>query len=123
MKITFSIHDLFYFCTSLSIIHYLQCFKYVCIILEVLCTSIILLFYSLPRSRPQVKHYHIKKDQEGNYYLSHNIKCPTIPELIYRHQLNPAGLCTRLRPISQGREAPTTAGLGHGMLYHIDLIT
>lgn len=67
----------------------------------------------LPRSRPQVKHYHIKKDQEGNYYLSHHIKCPTIPELIYRHQLNPAGLCTRLRPISQGREAPTTAGLGH----------
>ncbi|XP_045133703.1 tyrosine-protein kinase Btk29A-like isoform X4 [Portunus trituberculatus] len=67
----------------------------------------------LPRSRPQVKHYHIKKDQEGHYYLSHHIKCPTIPELIYRHQLNPAGLCTRLRPISQGREAPTTAGLGH----------
>ncbi|KAG0713295.1 Tyrosine-protein kinase Btk29A [Chionoecetes opilio] len=65
------------------------------------------------QSRPQVKHYHIKKDQEGHYFLSHHIKCPTIPELIYRHQLNPAGLCTRLRPSLQGREAPTTAGLGH----------
>lgn len=67
----------------------------------------------LPRCRPQVKHYHIKQDQEGNYYLSHHIKCSNIPDLIYRHQLNPAGLCTRLRPLLQGKEAPTTAGLGH----------
>lgn len=78
-------------------------------------------FFSLPRSRPQVKHYHIKKDQEGNYYLSHQIKCATIPELIYRHQHNPAGLCARLRPPLQGRQAPTTAGLGHGMLHYTDL--
>ncbi|XP_071524543.1 tyrosine-protein kinase Btk isoform X6 [Panulirus ornatus] len=67
----------------------------------------------LPRSHPQVKHYHIKKDQEGNYYLSHHIKCQTIPDLIYRHQLNPGGLCARLRPPVQGRQAPTTAGLSH----------
>lgn len=60
-----------------------------------------------------MKHYHIKQDQEGNYYLSHHIKCSNIPDLIYRHQLNPAGLCTRLRPLLQGKEAPTTAGLGH----------
>ncbi|XP_071524539.1 tyrosine-protein kinase TXK isoform X2 [Panulirus ornatus] len=65
------------------------------------------------QSHPQVKHYHIKKDQEGNYYLSHHIKCQTIPDLIYRHQLNPGGLCARLRPPVQGRQAPTTAGLSH----------
>ncbi|XP_069162374.1 tyrosine-protein kinase TXK isoform X4 [Procambarus clarkii] len=67
----------------------------------------------LPRSHPQVKHYHIKKDQEGNYYLSHNIKCQTIPDLIFRHQHNPGGLCARLRPPVQGKQAPTTAGLSH----------
>lgn len=66
------------------------------------------------RSHPQVKHYHIKKDPEGNYYLSQNIKCKTIPELIYRHQHNPGGICARLRPPTLGRTAPATAGLSHG---------
>ncbi|XP_066950454.1 tyrosine-protein kinase Btk isoform X6 [Macrobrachium rosenbergii] len=62
------------------------------------------------RSHPQVKHYHIKKDAEGNYYLSHNIKCQTIPDLIFRHQHNPAGLPVRLRPPTHGRHAPTIPG-------------
>ncbi|XP_064102514.1 tyrosine-protein kinase TXK-like isoform X4 [Macrobrachium nipponense] len=62
------------------------------------------------RSHPQVKHYHIKKDPEGNYYLSHNIKCQTIPDLIFRHQHNPAGLPVRLRPPTHGRHAPTIPG-------------
>ncbi|CAL4125722.1 unnamed protein product [Meganyctiphanes norvegica] len=63
------------------------------------------------RSHPQVKHYHIKKDGDAMYYLSHNIKCQSIPDLIYRHQHNPGGLCTRLRqPPSLGKQAPTTAG-------------
>lgn len=65
------------------------------------------------QSHPQVKHYHIKKDPEGNYYLSQNIKCKTIPELIYRHQHNPGGICARLRPPTLGRTAPATAGLSH----------
>ncbi|KAK4324510.1 hypothetical protein Pmani_004856 [Petrolisthes manimaculis] len=65
------------------------------------------------QSRPQVKHYHIKQDQEGNYYLSHSIKCASIPDLIFRHQHNPGGLCARLRLPTQSRQAPATAGLSH----------
>ncbi|KAK7084183.1 Tyrosine-protein kinase Btk29A, partial [Halocaridina rubra] len=62
------------------------------------------------KSHPQVKHYHIKRDAEGNYYLSHNIKCQTIPDLIYRHQHNPAGLPVRLRLPTHGRHAPAIPG-------------
>jgi len=62
--------------------------------------------------RPQVKHYHIQKDAEGRFYLSQNIKCASIPELIYKHQYNPGGLCTRLRSAPHGNKPPTTAGFG-----------
>ncbi|XP_047738749.1 tyrosine-protein kinase Btk29A isoform X4 [Hyalella azteca] len=61
-------------------------------------------------SRPQVKHYHIQKDSDNKYYLSHNIKCNSISELIYKHQYNPGGLCTRLRSAPLGNKPPATAG-------------
>uniref|UniRef100_A0A8C1WUI2 Tyrosine-protein kinase n=1 Tax=Cyprinus carpio TaxID=7962 RepID=A0A8C1WUI2_CYPCA len=49
---------------------------------------------------PQVKHYQIKVQREGEkvmYYLAEKYLFPTIPELIRYHQHNPAGLITRLR--------------------------
>ncbi|XP_056327899.1 tyrosine-protein kinase ITK/TSK [Danio aesculapii] len=49
---------------------------------------------------PQVKHYQIKVQSEGEkvlYYLAEKYLFPTIPELIRYHQHNPAGLITRLR--------------------------
>ena len=61
-----------------------------------------------------MKHYHIQKDAESKYYLSANIKCASIAELIYKHQYNPGGLCTRLRSAPQGNNPPATAGFGRG---------
>ncbi len=43
---------------------------------------------------PQVKHYQIKLQREGEkvmYYLAEKYLFPTIPELIRYHQHNPAG--------------------------------
>ncbi|CAI8051711.1 Tyrosine-protein kinase BTK, partial [Geodia barretti] len=44
----------------------------------------------------QVRHYHIKHDDE-KYYISDKHRFPTIKELIEYHKLNGGGLVTRLR--------------------------
>ncbi len=71
------------------------------------------LFY---RSQPHVKHYHIKTNAKGEYYLSEKHAFPAIEELIYYHKHNSAGLATRLKqtPSSHVACIPTTAGLSHG---------
>jgi len=38
-----------------------------------------------------VKHYHIRQNTEGLYYLADKHPFPTIPELIYYHKHNCAG--------------------------------
>ncbi|XP_060935786.1 tyrosine-protein kinase ITK/TSK [Limanda limanda] len=53
---------------------------------------------------PRVKHYQIRQreTEDGAFYLAEKYLFSTIPELILYHQLNAAGLITRLRhPISQ----------------------
>uniref|UniRef100_A0A8C9ZI96 Tyrosine-protein kinase n=1 Tax=Sander lucioperca TaxID=283035 RepID=A0A8C9ZI96_SANLU len=53
---------------------------------------------------PRVKHYQIRQTETGEatYYLAEKYLFSTIPELIYYHQHNAAGLITRLRhPVSQ----------------------
>ncbi|XP_014667055.1 PREDICTED: tyrosine-protein kinase Btk29A-like isoform X2 [Priapulus caudatus] len=62
-----------------------------------------------------VRHYHIKKQPNGQYYLSEKHLFSTIPELIQYHKHNCGGLVTRLRnpPSGNLRVAPTTAGLSH----------
>jgi tyrosine-protein kinase Tec len=45
----------------------------------------------------QVRHYHIKDDQEKKYYISEKHRFSTITELIDYHKLNGGGLVTRLR--------------------------
>ena len=45
------------------------------------------------RSEAQVKHYHIKKNGEGKFFLAEKHAFKTIPELIYYHKHNCAGLC------------------------------
>ncbi|XP_078117390.1 tyrosine-protein kinase ITK/TSK isoform X2 [Sander vitreus] len=55
---------------------------------------------------PRVKHYQIRQTEmgEATYYLAEKYLFSTIPELIYYHQHNAAGLITRLRhPVSQDR--------------------
>uniref|UniRef100_I3KM34 Tyrosine-protein kinase n=1 Tax=Oreochromis niloticus TaxID=8128 RepID=I3KM34_ORENI len=54
---------------------------------------------------PRVKHYQIRQTETSpaSFYLAEKYLFSTIPELIYYHQHNAAGLITRLRhPVSQG---------------------
>ncbi|XP_077589010.1 tyrosine-protein kinase ITK/TSK [Stigmatopora nigra] len=54
--------------------------------------------------QPCVKHYQIRRteSEESSFYLAEKYLFPTIPELIYYHQHNAAGLITRLRyPVTQ----------------------
>nr|XP_002124836.3 tyrosine-protein kinase Btk29A [Ciona intestinalis] len=58
-----------------------------------------------------VKHYHIRKNQNDEFYLSEKHFLPTIKELINYHKHNAGGLVTRLRqaPVSiAGNSQPAT---------------
>ncbi|XP_063823336.1 tyrosine-protein kinase Btk isoform X3 [Ostrinia nubilalis] len=64
-------------------------------------------------NHPQTKHYHIKQNSRGEFYLSDKHCCPSIPELINYHKHNSGGLCSRLKTTPCDRPAPPTAGLSH----------
>ncbi|XP_026326375.1 tyrosine-protein kinase Btk29A isoform X3 [Hyposmocoma kahamanoa] len=64
-------------------------------------------------NHPQTKHYHIKQNSRGEFYLSDKHCCPGIPELINYHKHNSGGLCSRLKTTPCDRPAPPTAGLSH----------
>ncbi|KAI5641132.1 SH2 domain-containing protein [Phthorimaea operculella] len=64
------------------------------------------------------KHYHIKQNSRGDFYLSDKHCCPSIPELINYHKHNSGGLCSRLKATPCDRPAPPTAGLSHGECGH-----
>lgn len=61
-----------------------------------------------------VKHYHIKQNASGLFFLSDKHPFGTIPELIYYHKHNCAGLIVRLRftPCDRNSLKPI-CGLGH----------
>ncbi|XP_050561619.1 tyrosine-protein kinase Btk29A isoform X4 [Spodoptera frugiperda] len=62
---------------------------------------------------PQTKHYHIKQNSRGEFYLSDKHCCASIPDLINYHKHNSGGLCSRLKTTPCDRPAPPTAGLSH----------
>ncbi|XP_066141435.1 tyrosine-protein kinase Btk isoform X1 [Euwallacea fornicatus] len=62
---------------------------------------------------PHVKHYHIKKNAKGEFFLSEKHCCNSIPELINYHKHNSGGLASRLKTSPCDRPAPATAGLSH----------
>lgn len=59
------------------------------------------------------KHYHIKQNGRGEFYLSDKHCCTSIPDLINYHKHNSGGLCSRLKTTPCDRPAPPTAGLSH----------
>lgn len=71
---------------------------------------------SLHTKVPQshVKHYHIKQNARGEFYLSEKHCCETIPDLINYHRHNSGGLACRLKVSPCDRPVPPTAGLSHG---------
>lgn len=68
------------------------------------------------RPHPHVKHYHIKQNSRGEFYLSEKHCCNSIPDLINYHKHNSGGLASRLKTSPCDRPAPATAGLSHGLL-------
>ncbi|XP_059061842.1 tyrosine-protein kinase Btk29A isoform X1 [Achroia grisella] len=59
-------------------------------------------------NHPQTKHYHIKQNARGEFYLSDKHCCPSIPELINYHKHNSGGLCSRLKTSPCDRLVPPT---------------
>ncbi|XP_004706331.1 tyrosine-protein kinase TXK [Echinops telfairi] len=62
-----------------------------------------------------IKHYQIKENDLGQYYVAERHLFQSIPELIQYHQHNAAGLMTRLRyPVGlMGSCLPATAGFSY----------
>lgn len=66
------------------------------------------------------RHYNICTTEQSQFYLAEKHYFSTIPELIFYHQHNAAGMVSRLRYIvSNQTRPPSTAGLGYG-LWEID---
>ncbi|XP_033218035.1 tyrosine-protein kinase Btk29A isoform X1 [Belonocnema kinseyi] len=62
---------------------------------------------------PHVKHYHIKQNTRGEFYLSEKHCCGSIPDLVNYHKHNSGGLASRLKASPCDRPVPATAGLSH----------
>ncbi|XP_007539749.1 tyrosine-protein kinase TXK isoform X2 [Erinaceus europaeus] len=62
-----------------------------------------------------IKHYHIRRHDSGQWYVAEKHLFPSIPELIWYHQHNAAGLMSRLRyPVGlMGSCLPATAGFSY----------
>ncbi|GFN97950.1 tyrosine-protein kinase [Plakobranchus ocellatus] len=61
-----------------------------------------------------VRHYQIKRDESGLFYISKDYPHSSIPDLIHYHKHNPGGLYTRLRNPPPRGNKPQTAGFAHG---------
>ncbi|XP_070362041.1 tyrosine-protein kinase TXK isoform X6 [Equus asinus] len=62
-----------------------------------------------------IKHYQIKRNDSGQWYVAERHLFESIPDLIWYHQHNAAGLMTRLRyPVGlMGNCLPATAGFSY----------
>lgn len=62
------------------------------------------------------RHYNICTTAQGQFYLAEKHNFSSIPELIFYHQHNAAGMVSRLKYIvSNHARPPSTAGLGYGV--------
>lgn len=75
---------------------------------------ILLRFFLFFSPHPHVKHYHIKQNTRGDFFLSEKHCCATIPDLVNYHRHNSGGLASRLKTSPCDRPVPATAGLSHG---------
>ncbi|XP_059131086.1 tyrosine-protein kinase TXK isoform X2 [Peromyscus eremicus] len=66
-------------------------------------------------TQASIKHYQIKKNDAGQWYVAERHLFPSVPELIQYHQYNAAGLMSRLRyPVGLlGSCLPATAGFSY----------
>uniref|UniRef100_A0A8C7WN36 Tyrosine-protein kinase n=1 Tax=Oryzias sinensis TaxID=183150 RepID=A0A8C7WN36_9TELE len=72
---------------------------------------------------PRVKHYQIRQEDGGQFYLAEKYLFNTIPELIHYHQHNAAGLITRLRyPVLPDGCCFQEAAEGHVMYWPWDIL-
>ncbi|XP_016063482.1 PREDICTED: tyrosine-protein kinase TXK [Miniopterus natalensis] len=64
---------------------------------------------------PVIKHYQIKRNDSGQWYVAERHLFQSVPELIWYHQHNAAGLMSRLRyPVGlMGSCLPATAGFSY----------
>lgn len=67
----------------------------------------------------QVRHYHIRKNAQGFFYIAENHVFESIPDVINYHKYNAGGLVTRLKEPPYRNTKPTTAGFGHSQ-FEID---
>nr|XP_021483448.1 tyrosine-protein kinase TXK [Meriones unguiculatus] len=76
------------------------------------------------RTQSPIKHYQIKRNDSGQWYVTERHLFPSVPELVQYHQYNAAGLMSRLRyPVGLlGSCLPATAGFSYGQGYVTVLI-
>uniref|UniRef100_A0A3B1JKJ4 Tyrosine-protein kinase n=1 Tax=Astyanax mexicanus TaxID=7994 RepID=A0A3B1JKJ4_ASTMX len=60
-----------------------------------------------------VKHYKIRREDNGHYYISKSRHFPTLKELVEHYSKQEDGLCVRLRQPCKKAEAPQTHGLSY----------
>ncbi|CAK6968199.1 tyrosine-protein kinase SRK2 [Scomber scombrus] len=61
----------------------------------------------------KVKHYKLKKLENGNYFVSRNRAFETLKELVHHYSQQTDGLCVRLVEPCKKMEAPQTHGLSY----------
>lgn len=61
----------------------------------------------------EVKHYRIRKNDEGMVYIARRINFNDIKELVEHYKESVDGLCTRLTNAVKPQDAPETSGLSH----------
>ncbi|XP_049333582.1 tyrosine-protein kinase SRK2 [Astyanax mexicanus] len=61
----------------------------------------------------KVKHYKIRREDNGHYYVSSSRNFPTLKELVEHYSKQEDGLCVRLRQPCKKAEAPQTHGLSY----------
>jgi len=60
-----------------------------------------------------VKHYHIRRMDDGGFYIARRISFKTLAELVTHYKVASDGLCVALREPCRKNEAPQTADLSH----------
>nr|BAF02918.1 protein tyrosine kinase src [Monosiga ovata] len=60
-----------------------------------------------------VKHYHIRRMDDGDFFIARRITFKTLNELVTHYKVASDGLCVALREPCKPTDVPTTVGLSH----------
>nr|BAF02920.1 protein tyrosine kinase src [Monosiga ovata] len=68
-----------------------------------------------------VKHYHIRRMDDGSYFIARRIAFSTLAELVQHYKVAADGLCVALREPCKQTDVPDTVGLSHSTKDHWEI--